>query len=74
MQEIIVTKPKECPFYTEQRICGMHFSFSGVKRLQCFLSLPQDCPLFVNDYLIKRRNEEETKTEAKQQNADNSVA
>lgn len=56
-KEIIVTKPSECPFQ-----CYNPLNWDGV---DCNLranscnskadKFPPDCPLFENDYLIKRR-------------------
>ena len=55
MKAIAVTKPSECPFNESE--C---FSCVINEHSPCdpFESFPPDCPLFENDYVIKRRSED----------------
>lgn len=52
MKELIVTKPDNCPLREEDfAVCGLDLM------IDCRVEFPPDCPLFENDYLIKRRIE-----------------
>jgi hypothetical protein len=55
MKEIIVVEPDDCPF-REYHEDGHECNISGI---WCGFSdrFPPDCPLFENDYLIRRRIE-----------------
>lgn len=63
-KEIIVTKPDDCPFrhdydleYGEYDCCLPIKSFCNDN-----INFPPDCPLFENDYIVKRRvNNDNTK-------------
>jgi hypothetical protein len=54
MKEIIVTKPDDCPFRHYE--CACHTCELNDKICNGN-NFPPDCPLFENDYLIKRRSE-----------------
>ena len=60
MKKIIVTKPSECPF----RRKNLGGRYCGLTKKDCdelsFTNFPPDCPLFENDYIIKRRSEDVT--------------
>ena len=54
MKEIIVTEPGECPFRYLHigHKCNINIGFNCNEPDNSF---PSDCPLFENDYLIKRK-------------------
>lgn len=58
MKEVIVTEPLDCSF----RYCTDAEDICTIASVGCenSFSFPPDCPLFENDYLIKRRSENGT--------------
>lgn len=57
MKKIIVTKPSECPLKPS---FWLAVKCELLTCLNCFDNnkFPPDCPLFENDYIVKRRSED----------------
>lgn len=57
MKEVVVAKPEECPFRQDDHLAYDTYQCSLPQCCQCddYEKFPLDCPLFENDYLIKRR-------------------
>jgi len=53
MKEIVVTSPMDCPFKLICGGCGL--GVEGTHHCYDSWDFPSGCPLFENDYLIKRR-------------------
>lgn len=61
MKEIIVTKPSECPFHDDEyQACNLEPALK-CDEYENVIKFPPDCPLFENDYIVKRRSNANTK-------------